>query len=117
MTEKRVIMANNAIALAYSETGDEEKKQAAEFLSSQVYSLYEERRQLLAEKDSLLVENNELQRLNVALRVELEKFRAWISDDLSGNSFQLVSRVEELQDLLIQQKQMTDVAMIVDAHA
>jgi len=26
MTERRVIQANNAIALAYSETGDEEKR-------------------------------------------------------------------------------------------
>ena len=44
MTEKRVIEANHAIALAYSENGSEEKKQAAEFLSNQVYNLYEERR-------------------------------------------------------------------------
>jgi hypothetical protein len=34
MTERRVIQANNAIALSYSESGDEDKKQAAEFLTS-----------------------------------------------------------------------------------
>jgi hypothetical protein len=44
MTEKRVIEANHAISLAYSEHGAEDKKQAAEFLSQQVYALYEERR-------------------------------------------------------------------------
>lgn len=33
MTEKRVIEANHAIALSYSEAGSEDKKQAAEFLS------------------------------------------------------------------------------------
>jgi hypothetical protein len=55
MTEKRVIEANHAISLAYSEHGDEDKKQAAEFLSEQVYALYEERRLLLSEKDELTV--------------------------------------------------------------
>lgn len=49
MTEKRVIEANHAIALAYSEHGAEDKKQAAEFLSQQVYTLYEERRTLLSD--------------------------------------------------------------------
>ena len=44
MTEKRVIEANHAISLAYSEHGMEDKKQAAEFLSNQVYQLFEERR-------------------------------------------------------------------------
>eukprot|EP00347_Sterkiella_histriomuscorum_P009212 403342098 len=117
MTERRVIQANNAIALAYSETGDEEKKQAAEFLSGQIYQLYEERRQLLMDKDQLQLQNNELQRLNVSLRVDLEKYRAYIAEDFSGHNAQLISRVEELQDLLIQQRQMTDVSIIVDAHA
>lgn len=53
VTEKRVIEANHAIALAYSENGQEDRKQAAEFLSNQVYTLYEERRALLLEKDEL----------------------------------------------------------------
>lgn len=51
MTEKRVIEANHAIALAYSEHGNEDRKQAAEFLSNQVYALYEERRAITFEKD------------------------------------------------------------------
>jgi hypothetical protein len=64
MTEKRVIEANHAISLAYSEGDD--KKQAAEFLSKQVYQLYEERRQLLGDKDELISQCNELQRMNVS---------------------------------------------------
>ncbi|CDW76964.1 fha domain containing protein [Stylonychia lemnae] len=117
MTERRVIQANNAVALAYSEQGDEEKRVAAEFLSNQIYQLYEERRQLLSEKDQFIIQNNELQRLNVALRVELEKYKTYIAEDFSGHTGQLICRVEELQDLLIQQKQMTDVSIIVDSHA
>jgi hypothetical protein len=50
MTEKRVIEANNAITMAFNEQ-TEDKKQAAEFLSKQVYQLYEERRLLLTDKD------------------------------------------------------------------
>jgi hypothetical protein len=60
MTEKRVIEANHAISLAYSEHGADDKKQAAEFLSNQVYQLYEERRQLLADKEELELSQNEL---------------------------------------------------------
>ena len=85
MTEKRVIEANHAIALAYSEHGAEDKKQAAEFLSQQVYALYEERRQLISEKDELTTEFNELQRANVSLRCDLERYRNLLSEDLMGN--------------------------------
>lgn len=59
MTEKRVIEANHAISMAYSEQGSEEKKQAAEFLSNQVYQLYEEKRAIMAEKDLLETQFNE----------------------------------------------------------
>lgn len=37
MTEKRVIEANHAIALSYSDNESDDKKKAAEFLSNQVY--------------------------------------------------------------------------------
>jgi len=114
MTERRVIQANAAIALACA-AESEERRQAAEFLSDQIYQLYEERRQVLLEKDGLQAQNTELQRLNVGLRVELEKYRAFVGEDFSTH--QLVQRVDELQDLLIQQRQMTDVSIIVEAHA
>ena len=118
MTEKRVIEANHAISLAYSEHGAEDKKQAAEFLSQQVYALYEERRQLLADKETLESSATELQRANVALMVEVERYRSLMGDVHSQSKVvQLVHRVEELQDLLVQQRQTTDVSVIVDAHA
>lgn len=75
MTEKRVIEANNAITMAFNEQGSEDKKQAAEFLSNQVYQLYEEKRQLLLEKDELQTHFNELERINVSLRCDLERYR------------------------------------------
>lgn len=45
--------------------------------------------------------NSEIQRLNVGLRVDLEKYRNLVIEDPTGNSGQLIQRVEELQDLLI----------------
>ena len=51
LTEQRVIEANNAITMAFNEDG-EDKQKAAEFLSNQVYQLYEERRHLISEKTS-----------------------------------------------------------------
>lgn len=62
--------------------------------------------------------------MNVALRCELDKYRALLSDDFAHgghmnnhSTVQLFQKVEELQDLLIQHKQTTDVSLIVDAHA
>lgn len=75
MTERRVLQANQAISQAFGEGGDEEKRQAAEFLSGQVYALCEERRQNLADNERLCAENSELQRLNIALRCDIEKYQ------------------------------------------
>jgi predicted RNA polymerase sigma factor len=74
LTEQRVIEANNAITMAFNE-GGEDKQKAAEFLSNQVYQLYEERRHLISEKDQLQEAFNELERANVSLRCDLERYR------------------------------------------
>jgi hypothetical protein len=68
-------------------------------LSGQVYALCEERRQNLADNERLCAENSELQRLNIALRCDIEKYQQLIGNDF--DSQQLMKRVEELQDILI----------------
>ena len=123
LTEQRVIEANNAITMAFNE-GGEDKQKAAEFLSNQVYQLYEERRHLISEKDQLQEAFNELERANVSLRCDLERYRQLLSEDFlhgghlnNASTVQLFHKVEELQDLLIQHKQTTDVSQLVDSHA
>lgn len=66
------------ITQIYSDFQEDAKKQAAEFLTSQVYQLSEEKRKLLAENDELQQKNSELQRLSLAQRIELDKFNAYI---------------------------------------
>lgn len=53
MTEKRVIQANMQISKLYSDLQEDAKKEAAEYLSAQVYQLYDERRQFAADNDLL----------------------------------------------------------------
>lgn len=61
VTERRVVEANKQIASIYSlEYQDKEKKEAAEFLSAQVYQLYDERRTLVLENNELKQQNSEL---------------------------------------------------------
>ena len=103
-TEKRVIQANLLITQIYSDFQEDAKRQAAEFLTSQVYQLCEEKRQLLAENDQLTQKNSELQRLACAQRIELDKFNAYVRQDGCGPTASLLGKVEELQDLLIQQR-------------
>lgn len=43
-----------------SELKDEDKKKAAEYLAAQVYQLYDERREIVKENDSLKQQNSEL---------------------------------------------------------
>jgi len=52
-TEQRVINANLVVSQNFAEMGDYDKKQAADFLSAQIYSLYKERQALLSERDQL----------------------------------------------------------------
>lgn len=63
------------------------------------------------------MQNNELQRINIGIKIELEKYRQFVAEDFSGNTGAMIQRIEELQDLIIQQKHMTDVSMVVEAHA
>lgn len=82
-----------------------------------MYQLYDERRGLLAENDQYQQKNAELQRLACAQRVELDRFTAYIRQDGCGPTASLLGKVEELQDLLIQQRQIADVSKLVEKDA
>lgn len=78
MTEKRVIQANMQISQVYADSGQDQKKQAAEYLTAQIYQLYEERRNLATENDLLKEKNADLQRLVVSQRIELDRYTAYV---------------------------------------
>ena len=67
-----------SLSQVYSDQDDDPKKQAAEYLSAQIYQLYEERRALVSQNDDLVNSNAELQRLACAQRIELDKFTAYV---------------------------------------
>lgn len=54
---------------------DGAKKEAAEFLAQQSCQIYEDRRSLLAERDTMVLMNADLQRLNIALKCDLERYQ------------------------------------------
>ena len=76
---------------------------------------------MLSERDQLLVQNTDLQRLNVALKCDLEKYSQWAKQDGSsgtpGGVHALVQRMQNLQDMLYQYKQSTSVNTLVDSSA
>ena len=67
------------------------------------------------------MQNTDLQRLNVALKCDLEKYSQWAKQDVSsgtqGGVQALVTRMQNLQDMLYQYKQSTDVNALVDSSA
>ena len=64
MTEKRVIQANDQICQVYQpgpyDFVEENKRAAAQYLSQQIYELYEDRRKIMAERDQIEIMNNDL---------------------------------------------------------
>lgn len=49
--------------------------------------------------------------------MELDKYQAYIREDGCGPTASLIAKVEELQDLLIQQRQISDVSKIAQKDA
>ena len=105
--------ANEKLTRVYR---DEDKRGAAEFLVSQIELLKEERRALIEDNDSLN------QRLNDSwLEIEQLKKRTQVVDFLEGSENdrerKLFERVEELEDLLIEQRQKSAVSVIIDLES
>lgn len=59
-------------------------------------------------------QNSELQRLSCQQKIELDKYHAYVRDDGCGPTASLIGKVEELQDMLIQQRQICDVSKMVE---
>lgn len=64
--------------------------------------------------EQLQIQNTDLQRKNISLSVDLEKYAQWAGD--SGVE-ELVQRLETLQDAMFQLKQATDVSLLVDSSS
>ena len=94
-----------------SQSYEDDKAQAAEFLSQQIFELYNDRKEKLARMETLEVQNVELQRANVHLNCELEKYTKWATE---AGVQELIHRVETLQDAMYQLKESTDVTLVVD---
>ena len=72
--------------------------------------LYQERNSMASECGSLRQQNIDLQRLNVALKCDLERFTQWAHE--SGMS-DLINKLHSMQDLLLQQKESSSVETLV----
>lgn len=57
-------------------------------------------------------QNTELQQLNLRLKCDLEKYTLWARE---AGTDDLLIRLEQLQDMLYQVKESTDVALLVDS--
>ena len=57
-------------------------------------------------------QNTELQQLNLRLKCDLEKYTLWARE---AGTDDLLNRLEQLQDMLYQVKESTDVALLVDS--
>jgi len=71
-TQLRVTKAN--MMLADSQGEEQTKRDAAEFLAQQVHEMYEEKRALLTERDMMMLQNSDLQRLNIACQCDIERY-------------------------------------------
>jgi hypothetical protein len=118
--DRRLADANDRIASSYL---DVDKRKAAEFLSSQIELLKEERRALLEDNDLLNIRINDLVMENEALRQEnqIVEFLQGI-EQMYGNEEEekvkrMYKRIEELEDLLVEAKQKSGVNRIVDLES
>lgn len=112
--------ANERIAATYH---DHEKRKAAEFLSSQIELLKEERRALLEDNDVLNMRINDLLMENEALRQSnqivdfLQGTEQMYGNEDEERMKRMYKRIEELEDLLVELKQKSGVNRIIDLEA
>ena len=119
--ERWLADANDKLTHAFRES---DKWSAAEFLVNQIELLKEERRALLDENDTLNIKLHDLSTENDALwkDVEIIDFLHGVegvhpqSDD-EERMRRMFWRIEELEDLLIEMKQKSGVAKIVDQES
>ncbi len=118
--DRRLAEANERIASSYA---DHEKRKAAEFLASQIELLKEERRALLEDIDVLNLKINDLALENDNLKHAQQLVGLPYSDEqVYGTEEEekikrMFRRIEELEDLIVQEKQKSGVNRIIDLEA
>lgn len=118
--DRRLAEANDLISLNFE---DSEKRKAAEFLVSQIELLKEERRALLEDNDILNAKINEILMENETLKQDnltVEFLRG--AEVMYGNRDdekmkRMYKRVEELEDMLLENKQKTGVSKIIELES
>lgn len=76
--------------------------------------LYQANRELVSENAKLCEQNCELQQLSCQTKCELDKYTQWAKE---AGTEELMQRLEQLQDMLYQLKESTDVSLIVDSSS
>ena len=115
--DRRLAEANDIISLGYEEP---DKRKAAEFLVSQIELLKEERRALLEDNDILNIKLNDILMENEALKTDNQTVEFLRGAEIAyGNRDdekmkRMYKRVEELEDLLIETKQKTNLNQIIE---
>ncbi|CAI2365628.1 unnamed protein product [Moneuplotes crassus] len=118
--DRRLAEANDRIADSYD---DHEKRKAAEFLATQIELLKEERRALLEDIDVLNLKINDLMLENDNLKHAHQLVGLPYSDEQVYGSEEeekikrMFRRIEELEDLVVQEKQKSGVNRIIDLEA
>ena len=113
--ERRLADANERLTTAYNA----DKRQAAEFLVSQIELLKEERRALLEDNDSLNIKMNDLyseldqQRRDSQVIDFLQGADGPYNDD-DERQRRMFKRIQELEDLLVEMKQKSGVQRILE---
>ena len=64
---------------------------------------------MLSERDQLQVQNTDLQRVNTALKCELEQYQKWAQET---GAEEMVQRLKQVQDMLYQYRESTSVETI-----
>mmetsp|Transcript_23053 Transcript_23053/g.20472 ORF Transcript_23053/g.20472 Transcript_23053/m.20472 type:complete len:286 (+) Transcript_23053:27-884(+) len=115
--DRRLAEANDRIALSYT---DHSKRRAAEFLCSQLELLKEERRALLEDIDILNLKMNDIGLENDTLKHSQQLVGLPYSDENVYGSEEeekikrMFRRIEELEDLIVEEKQKAGVNRIID---
>jgi len=118
--DRRLAEANERIAHSYE---DYEKRKAAEFLASQIELLKEERRALLEDIDLLNLKMNDILLENDSLKHAQQLVGLPYSDEqVYGTEEEekikrMFRRIEELEDLIVEEKQKAGVNRIIDLEA
>lgn len=111
--ERRLADANERLIQQFHP----DKREAAEYLVSQIELLKEERRALLEDNDELNLKVHDLYAENESLKKDLEIIDFLKGGDHMSREDKMMRRIEELEDLLIEMKQKSGVQRIIQLES